>query len=190
MEFPTLADKLAYLAESARMQAAPAANPGEEPAPGQRRWGEHAPPNPPTVTPIKDITTIVDKQMANAAAVGSTNYLAGVAQPKADPIEAGIRAQGAYEAAMRDPNVLARRVTGLRRTSMAEWGQAAETKGAARYAEGVQAARPKVERFWQDWHGKLAAHTQRVRALPAVTAADRKNRMIANFDGLKALKRS
>ena len=189
MKFESLADKLAYLAESARMQAAPAADPGAEPSPGQRRWGEFAPPNPPTVTPIKDVTTIVNKQMDNAAAVGSQNYLAGIAAPKADPIEAGIRAQPAYEAAMRDAAVLKRREQGLRRTSMAEWGQAAETKGAARYAEGVQAARPKVERFWQDWHGKLASHTQRVRSMPAVTPADRKQRMIANLDGLRALKR-
>ena len=190
MEFASLADKLQYLAESARMQAAPAAQPGAEPEPGQRRWGEHAPPNPPTVTPIKDVQTIVNKQMDNASAVGGSNYLAGIASPRADPIEAGIRAQPAYEAAMRDPAVLKRREQGLRRTSMQEWGLAAETKGASRYAEGVAAARPKVERFWQDWHGKLVSHTQKIRSMPAVTPADLKNRMIANLDGLRALKRS
>lgn len=190
MEFKSLADKLNYLAESARMQAAPAALPGDTPEPGQRAWGEHAPPNPPTVTPIKDVQTIVNKQMDNAAAVGTQNYLAGIAAPKADPIEAGIRGQPAYEAAMRDPATLKRREAGLRRTNMQEWGLAAETKGASRYAEGVASARPKVEKFWQDFHGKLSQHTQRIRSMPAVTPADRKNRMIANLDGLRALKRS
>ncbi len=190
MEFPTLADRLAYLAESARMQAAPAAPPGAEPEAGQRRWGEHAPPNPPTVTPIKDVQTIVEKQVTAASSIGTQNYLAGVAAPRADPIEAGIRAQPAYEAAMRDPSVLKRREAGLRRTNIMEWGQASETKGAARYADGVQASRPKVERFWQEWHGKLAQHVNRIRSMPAVTPADRKNRMIANLDGLRGLKRS
>jgi len=190
MEFPSLADKLSYLAESARMQAAPAAPPGVEPAPGQRRFGEHAPPNPPTVTPIKDVSTIVDKQINAASSIGTQNYLSGVAAPRADPIAAGIAAQPAYEAAMRDPQVLQRRVAGLRRTTMAEWGLAAETKGASRYAEGVSASRPKVERFWQEWHGKLAQHVNRIRSMPAVTPADRKNRMIANLDGLRGLRRT
>ena len=40
MKFDSLADKLQYLAESARMQAAPAALPGSTPEPGQRAWGE------------------------------------------------------------------------------------------------------------------------------------------------------
>jgi len=189
MEFASLADKLSYLAESARMQAAPAAAPGAEPAEGQRRWGEFAPPNPPTVTPLKDVSSIVTKQMDTFAAVGATNYLAGIAAPRADPIAAGIAAQPAYEAAMRDTAVLKRREAGLRRTNIQEWGLAAETKGAARIAEGVAAARPKIERFWQDWHGKLGSHVQRIRSMPAVTPADRKNRMIANLDGLRALKR-
>jgi len=189
-ESRSLADKLTFLAESARMQAAEAAEPGQKPAPGQRRWGEFAPPNPPTVTPIKDQATIVNKQMANVAAVGGTNYLTGIATPKADPIAAGIAAQPAYEAAMRDGAVLKRRVTGLQRTNINEWGQAAETKGAARYAEGVAASRPKVERFWSDFHPRLQAHIQRIRSMPGVTPADRKNRMIANLDGLRALKRS
>lgn len=189
MEFPTLADKLSYLAESARMQAAPAAAPGADPEPGQRRFGEFAPPNPPTVTPIKDVQTIVDKQVTAAQSIGTANYLSGVSAPRADPIEAGIRAQPAYEAAMRDPAVLKRRETGLRRTNIMEWGLAAETKGAARYSEGVAAARPKVERFWQEWHGKLAQHVNRIRSMPSVTAADRKQRMIANLDGLRGMKR-
>jgi hypothetical protein len=142
------------------------------------------------VTPIKDAVTIVEKQLANFQAVGAQNYLAGIAAPKADPIDAGIKAQAAYEAAMRDPNVLKRREAGLRRTNINEWGQAAETKGAARIVDGVMAARPKIERFWQEWHGKLAQHTQRIRSMPAVTPADRKARMIANLDGLRQLKRS
>jgi hypothetical protein len=189
MHFDSLADKLLYLANSARMQADPAAAPGDTPGEGQRAWGEFAPPNPPTVTPIKDAMTIVDKQVNTAAAVGTQNYLAGVASPRADPITAGIAAQPAYEAAMRDPNVLKRREAGLRRTNLQEWGLAAETKGASRYAEGVEQSRPKVERFWADWHPKLSQHVARIRSMPNVTPADRKNRMIANLDGLRHMKR-
>jgi len=169
-------------------QRAPAAEPGEEPAPGQRRWGEYPPPNPASVTPLKDPASIVNKQLDNFAAVGATNYLAGSQQPKDDPIAAGIRAQPAYEAAMRDPNVLRRRVEGLQRTNMNEWILQVETKGVERIAAGVAAARPKIERFWSGWHPILLSHVQKIRGMPAVTSADRKNRMIANLDGLRALK--
>ena len=169
-------------------QRAPAAPPGEEPAPGQRRWGEFPSPNPATVTPLKDSGTIVAKQMDNFAAVGAQNYLAGAQQPKDDPIAAGIRAQPAYEAAMRNPEVLRRRVEGLQATNMGEWIIQVEQKGVQRIAEGVAAARPKIERFWAAFHPLLLSHVQKIRAMPAVTEADRKNRMIANLDGLRALK--
>lgn len=188
MEFESLADKLQYLADSARAQAAPAANPGEEPAPGQRRWGEFAPSNPAQVVPIKDPATIVDKQINNFQAVGQSNYLAGIASPKADPIAEGIRAQPAYEAAMRDPAILKRRVTGLQRTSMQEWALAAETKGAARIVEGVTAARPKIERFWSSWHPILSQITTRVRGMPSITAADRDNRALTMMRELRGQK--
>lgn len=169
-------------------QGAPAAPPGESPQPGQRAWGEYPPPNPATVTPLKDAATIVNKQIEAAQAVGATNYLLGAQQPKADPIEAGIRAQPAYEAAMRDPAVLRRREAGLRRTNINEWITQVENKGAARYAAGVSASRPKVERFWQAFHGLLTQHVQKIRSMPAVTPADRKQRMIANMDGLAGLR--
>jgi len=140
------------------------------------------------VTPLKDMGSIVTKQMDTFAAVGATNYLAGVQAPKVDPIEAGITAQPAYESAMRDATVLRRRVDGLRKTNIQEWVQAAETKGVARIAEGVAAARPKIERFWSAYHPLLLQHVNRIRAMPAVTPADRQNRMIANLQGLRDLK--
>ena len=169
-------------------QRAPAAEPGAEPAAGQRAWGEFPAPNPAQVTPLKDAATIVTKQLDNFAAVGAINYLAGAQQPKADPIEAGIAAQPAYEAAMRDPNVLRRRVDGLRATNINEWITQVETKGVQRISDGVAAARPKIERFWSAFHPLLLQHVQKIRAMSAVTPADRKNRMIANLDGLRALK--
>lgn len=172
----------------AKMQQSPAALPGIEPAAGQRRWGQYAPPNPPQVVPVKDAGSIVQKQINNFQAVGQQNYLNGIATPRADPIAAGIAAQPAYEAAMRDPQVLKRREQGLRKTNMNEWALQAETKGASRIVEGVLAAQPKIERFWSQFQPLLTQHVQRIRAMPAVTQADRQNRMIANLHGLRALK--
>lgn len=168
--------------------AAPAAPPGQEPVPGQRAWGEAPQPNPPTVTRLIPADEWVRKQIDTLSAVGAANYTAGVTRPKRDPIQAAIAGQAAYEAKMRDPAVLRRRVEQLRKTDMNEWGAMAETLGAQRLVEGVTARRFKVERFVRAWSGILTQHLQRIDALPAVTDADRERRMVENLRGLKANK--
>ena len=168
--------------------AAPAAPPDAEPAPGQRRWGEFPPPNPPTVTRLIAAPDWVQKQLDTMSAVGQAHYSAGIARPKRDPIQAAIAAQPAYEAKMRDAAVLKRRETNLRKTNMNEWALNSETLGANRLVEGVMARRPKIERAVASLHSKLSGHLQRIDALPAVTDADRERRMVENLRGLRALK--
>jgi len=184
------AERDVILAMRAEQGAAPAAPPGEEPAQGERRWGEYAAPNPATVTRLIPATDWVEKQITGVQSVGATNYAAGVTRPKRDPIKAGIDAQPAYEAAMRDANVLKRRVTGLQRTSMDVWVVQCETLGAQRLVDGVVGRRAKVERAVSELHRKLSAHLSRIDSLPNVTAADRERRMVENLRGLRAFKGS
>jgi len=89
---------------------------------------------------------------------------------------------------MRDPNVLKRRETQLRKTDINTWAINAETIGANRLVEGVVARRAKVERFWGAWQPLLTQHLQRIDTLPNVTDADRERRMVENLRGLRALK--
>ncbi|MBA7613432.1 hypothetical protein ES703_20681 [subsurface metagenome] len=178
------------LSMRAEQGRAPAAPPGEEPAEGQRRFGEFAPANPPTVTRIIDPASWVQKQINTLQAVGAANYSEGVTRPKRDPIAAGIAAQAAYVAAMRDANVLARREAGLRRTSMEVWGAMCESIGAQRLVDGVIARRAKVEQAVSSLHSKLTAHLRMIDAMPNVTPADRERRMVENLRGLRAFKGS
>jgi len=178
------------LAMRAEQGAAPAAPPGEEPAEGERRWGEYPAPNPATVTRIIDPLAWVEKQIAGIQSVGAANYSAGVTRPKRDPIKAGIDAQPAYEAAMRDPKVLARRVAGLRGSSMEIWALQCETLGAQRLVDGVVGRRAKVEKSVSKLHGQMTAHLSRIDALPNVTPGDRERRMVENLRGLRAFKES
>lgn len=154
----------------------------------QREWGAAPPANPPTVTRLLSEGEWVEKQLRALQAVGETNYREGITRPKRDPIQAGIAAQAAYEASMRDPNVLKRREAGLRQTNMEEWASMAERVGASRLVAGVVERRFKVERAIGSLRGRLAAHLQRIDAMPNVTDADRERRMIENLKGLKALK--
>ena len=155
-----------------------------------RESGVAPPANPPTVTRIIPADEWVEKQLRNLQAVGEQNYREGITRPKKDPIAAGIAAQGAYENAMRDPEVLKRRVAGLQRTNMEEWASMAERVGASRLVAGVVERRFKVERAVASLHGHLAQHLQRIDAMPNVTDADRERRMVENLRGLKSMKGS
>ncbi|MGH6999375.1 MAG: hypothetical protein ACREEO_14365 [Phenylobacterium sp.] len=153
-----------------------------------REWGVAPPANPPTVTRLVGPQEWVGKQLRNIQAVGEVNYREGITRPKKDPIQAGIAAQGAYEAKMRDPAVLKRREHKLRQTNMEEWASMAERVGASRLVQGVVERQFKIERAVGNLHPKLAAHLQRIDAMPNVTDADRERRMVENLKGLKALK--
>jgi len=161
---------------------------GHPPPEGDRKWGEAPPPNPSTVTRLIPASEWVSKQVGNLQAVGETNYRSGITRPKKDPIQAGIAAQPAYEAAMRDPATLKRRESGLRRTNIDEWSSMSERVGAPRLVQGVTERKYKVERFVGAYQPKLLSHLQRIDALPAVTDADRERKMVENLKGLRALK--
>ena len=180
----------AVLAMRAAQAAAPAAPPGERPEEGERAWGEYPEPNPASVTRLIPPGDWVDKQIAGVESVGAANYSAGVTRPKRDPIKAGIDAQPAYEAAMRNPAVLARRVRGLQKTSIDIWAVQCETIGAARLVEGVTSRRPKIERAVGELHRRMLTHLSRIDAMPNVTPADRERRMVENLKGLRAMKDS
>jgi len=184
------AERELILARRAGQTAAAAAPPGEQPAEGERAWGEYPPPNPASVTRLIPAGDWVEKQITGVQSVGATNYAAGITRPKRDPIKAGIDAQPAYEAAMRDAKVLRRRVTGLQKTSMDVWALQCETIGAQRLVEGVVSRRPKIEARVSELHRKMTAHLSRIDALPNVTPGDRERRMVENLRGLRAFKES
>mgnify|MGYP001566212663 FL=1 len=153
-----------------------------------RPWGQSPAANPPVVKRLPDPREWVERQQRGATSVGQANYLDGIRSPKKDPIQAGIDSQDAYTAAMRDPAILARRVTGLQRTNINEWAAKAEAVGAGRYAEGVVASRPKLERGVESYHSFLTGHLATIDRLPNATVADRNRRVLENLNGLRAFK--
>lgn len=154
----------------------------------ERPWGVAAPANPISIQRLPSPTQWVAKQIGNLRAVGETNYRVGITTPKKSPIQAGIAAQAKYEAKMRDPAVLARRVAGLRKSSDEEWAAVAENIGARRLVEGVEARIHKVERAVGSLHSKMGAHLNRIDAMPNASDADSERRMVENLKGLRAMK--
>lgn len=128
------------------------------------------------------------RQIDTLKAVGRTNYLDGIASPKADPIARGIATEEKFAAEMRKAIDEERRKKALQKTSMDEWYTYASTLGADKLVDGVVKREAKVAAFVTAWHPMLTSHLGKIDALAEETDADRENRMLENLRGLKALK--
>jgi len=128
------------------------------------------------------------RQLDTLRAVGRTNYLAGIASPKADPIARGIATEGKFAAAMRKAIEEERRKAGLEKVTMADWYKYAHDIGADKLVDGVVKREAKVAKFISAFQPLLVEHLSRIDALPEETDADRETRMLENLRGLKALK--
>lgn len=129
-----------------------------------------------------------NRQINTLKAVGRTNYLAGIAAPKADPIARGIETEPKFAAAMRSAIDNESRRKGLEKTDMATWYKYASTIGADKLVDGVVKREAKVTAFVTAFHPLLTSHLAKIDGLAEETDADRENRMLENLRGLKALK--
>jgi len=129
----------------------------------------------------------IEKQLGTLSAVGETNYRIGIAAPKKDPIDAGIKAQPKYAAMMKKDEVLARRERALKATNMDEWYAYAQ-HFAGRLVPGVTGREKEVHDFVTPWQPIIETHVRKIDEMPEVTDAEREARMLANLRGLKALK--
>ena len=129
-----------------------------------------------------------NRQLGTLKAVGRTNYLIGIASPKADPIARGIATEEKYAIETRKAIDEGRRKTALQKTSMAEWSQYSQSIGADKLVDGVVKREAKVTDFITKFQPQLSSLLSKVDSLPEATDSDRENRMLENLRGLKALK--
>ena len=129
-----------------------------------------------------------NRQLGTLKAVGRTNYLIGIASPKADPIARGIATEEKYAIETRKAIDEGRRKAALQKTSMAEWAQYSTTIGADKLVDGVVKREAKVTEFITKFQPQLSSLLSKVDSLPEATDSDRENRMLENLRGLKALK--
>jgi hypothetical protein len=133
---------------------------------------------------IASAQTVAEKWQQRTAAAAS-DYAKGVAQTDKDPtalaIAAGPRLLANFQAAFNS----GKWANGLRKTGKAGWQAAVAAKGAQNFANGVNAAGPKVVEAF----GALLAFEQnllnQVGSMPNVTDLDRENRMLAWVRGMR-----
>jgi len=140
-----------------------------------------------TVTRILDPTTWRNRQIVNLKAVGASNYKIGIGYPRKDPIKAGIDAEAAFKDAMKKVTDGELRKKGLEGTNMEEWFGFSSNIGAGRLEEGVVKRETKVAKFLEKYNPLLKAHVDAMDKLETGTDTQRKEKMIKNLEGLKAL---
>lgn len=141
-----------------------------------------------TVTRVLSPEDWKKRQINTLKDVGERNYAVGIAHPKKDPIDAGIKAEKKYAANTKKAIDEERRAKALAKTSMAEWYKYASELGEGRLVDGVVKREAKVSDFVRNFQPMLVDHLSKIDAMDDVTDKDREDRMLSNLRGLKALK--
>lgn len=129
-----------------------------------------------------------NRQISAIKTQGRTNYLKGIASPKADPIQRGIETEAKWADATRKAIEAKSRKKGLEKTDMTDWYKYASTIGADKLVDGVVKREAKIVKFVSAFHPMLTSHLAKIDALAEETDSDRENKMLENLRGLKALK--
>lgn len=133
-------------------------------------------------TAIADAQSVAQKWSQRSQAAAG-DYTSGVQNTSSDPTALAIAAGQRYIQRVTDAFNSGKWANGLRRVGKAGW-QSATVAKAANFSTGVAAAESKVAAAFGPLLAYEATLQSRIESMPNVTAADRKARMVAWFDGM------
>lgn len=107
---------------------------------------------------VKSLEAIT-KKWATETPNRAPYYEEGIKDPSKDWKTAAVDGQGAYEAAMRDPQVLKLRKTKIEAVGSEKWQRKSIAVGPSRYREGVPAAEADYNAGFAPFHSVLSAVT-------------------------------
>jgi len=105
---------------------------------------------------IKSLDKIKEK-WAKVTPERAPYYEEGIKAPAKDWKEGSVAGQVAYEAAMRDPKVLALRKTNIEKAGTEKWQRKAIAVGPSRFREGVPAAEEDFGTGFAPYHATISA---------------------------------
>jgi hypothetical protein len=125
--------------------------------------------------------------LRNAGNAGQ-DWLNGVQNPRRSPTAAAKAAVGKWKNNMQKAIADGRYEKGLAKSSDAQIIATATKVGPAGYTSGIQARQDKIQAAIQILQPKLTAHLAKIDAMPQDTDQQREAKMIANLQGMRALK--
>lgn len=105
---------------------------------------------------IKSLDKIKEK-WAKVTPERAPYYEEGISAPARDWKEEAVKGQAAYEAAMRDPKVLALRRANIEKAGTEKWQRKAKAVGPTRFREGVPAAEEDFGTGFAPYHATISA---------------------------------
>lgn len=105
---------------------------------------------------VKSLDKIKEK-WAKVTPERAPYYEEGIKAPAKDWKEGSVAGQTAYEAAMRDPKVLALRKTNIEKAGTEKWQRKSIAVGPSRFREGVPAAEEDFGTGFAPYHGVISA---------------------------------
>jgi hypothetical protein len=132
---------------------------------------------------IADAATVAAK-WAQRASQAQADYVRGAETTDKDPSALAIAALPRYLQRVQEAFNSGKTANALRRSGKAGWLQGITSKGAANYATGVSAAQDKFAARIAPVLQFESALQSRINTMPNISAADRRARMLAWFDGM------
>ncbi|MEM4976652.1 MAG: hypothetical protein QXT64_04940 [Desulfurococcaceae archaeon] len=120
---------------------------------------------------IKPVDKTVEKWM-NRARAGVDLYRIYTAAPKRSPTEAALSMKETLQQKMARPETWDKWEKNRRAVGDAGWLYGVQTKGVARYPQGIEAGRKYYEQFYTQFKPHLEAGLAKVYAIPRVTIDD------------------
>lgn len=134
-----------------------------------------SPPDQMTADYLSGVTNNKDKWLRN-----TTN-------PSKDPLKAAAAAAPAWENGVKDAIAKNRFQKGVQQANPDTMIATIQAVGADGYEKGVQARKDKVTAKFTKLNGFLISHVTAMDQLPTATAANRRDKMLKNLDGMLAI---
>jgi len=138
--------------------------------------------NNPGPDPARTAAKLVER-----ASAATADYVYGMQNPKRNPVEAAIRAEGKYEDKLRAAMANKSYSKGVRKQNYSEAVATATGDGGSAYAAGLTKRVPKIQRVHADLMPRLGALSQAIQSMPQDTEAQREQRLLAARKGAIAI---
>jgi hypothetical protein len=138
--------------------------------------------NNPGPDPTKTAAKLVTRAQASTG-----DYVDGMRNPKRNPVEAAVRAEGKWASRVQEAITNKNYGKGVRKQDYTEAVAIATGDGGSAYASGVAKRVAKIQRVHADLMPRLGALSQAIQNMPQDTDAQREQRLLAARKGAIAI---
>jgi len=124
------------------------------------------------------------KKQTERASRAADEWLKRTLNPRKDPIEAALKANGKRKDRLMEAEKLGKWEAAMKKISTDDWAKSVEAVGSDFYRRGVENKAHKVEKVVKELQPLVVALAETIDKMPQTTDADREKRMLAARKGM------